>query len=252
MENHEGENGISRRTALAAGTLMGAIMASATGARSDPVASRAAGVPHVVLLGDSILDNAAYVGRDPDVRRQTADLLPDGGRATLAAQDGAVIDGVAAQLRSVPADATHLVISAGGNDALRASAVLESRANSVAGALQALASVGASFGQSYATMLDQAQARGLPTAICTIYEPRFPDKPRRRAAAAGLTLLNDRITREAFARGLTLIDLRLICDRDEDFANAIEPSARGGAKIARAIMRFATGAAPSAFVLANR
>jgi hypothetical protein len=56
-----------------------------------------------------------------------------------------------------------------------------------------------------------------------------------------LTLLNDVITREVFRVGASLIDLRLICDSDEDFANPIEPSALGGAKIARAIARFASG-----------
>ncbi len=44
----------------------------------------------------------------------------------------------------------------------------------------------------------------------------------------GLTVFNDVIAREAFARGLLLIDLRLVCDRDEDFANPIELSARRG------------------------
>jgi hypothetical protein len=36
-------------------------------------------------------------------------------------------------------------------------------------------------------------------------------------------------------RGLPLIDLRLICNDDADFANPIEPSVQGGAKIAAAI-----------------
>jgi hypothetical protein len=33
-----------------------------------------------------------------------------------------------------------------------------------------------------------------------------------------------------------VIDLRLIFDADEDYANPIEPSAKGGAKIATAIL----------------
>jgi hypothetical protein len=231
---------------------MGILPARAAKASNPDASARRAGAVHVILLGDSILDNAAYVGRDPDVRRQTADLLPNGGQATLVARDGAVIANVSGQLRDIPDDATHLVISVGGNDALRASSVLESRANSVAGALDSLTAVAEIFASDYAAMLDEAGSRKLPTAICTIYEPRFPDERRRRAAAAGLALLNDRITREAFARGHTLIDLRLICDRDEDFANAIEPSAHGGAKIARAIMRFATAAQHSAVVFSNK
>ncbi len=52
-------------------------------------------------------------------------------------------------------------------------------------------------------------------------------------------MFNDVITRAAFARGLPLLDLRLICSRDEDFANPIEPSVRGGDKIAAAIAELA-------------
>lgn len=44
---------------------------------------------HVVLPGDSIFDNAAYV-RGPDMAAQLRAALPDGWRATLLAVDGAV------------------------------------------------------------------------------------------------------------------------------------------------------------------
>jgi hypothetical protein len=73
---------------------------------------------HVVLLGDSVFDNAAYVAGGPDVVTQLRGLLPPGWQATLLALDGGVISGVAGQLRSLPRDATHLVISVGGDDAL--------------------------------------------------------------------------------------------------------------------------------------
>jgi lysophospholipase L1-like esterase len=206
---------------------------------------------HVVLLGDSIFDNAAYVGSDPDVVRQVRQLLPEGWRATLNARDGSVIADIPAQLRALPPDATHLVISIGGNDALLQSGVLQEAADSVADAIEKLAAVRESFQRAYAAMLEHALTRGLPTAVCTIYEPRYPEPRLRRAAATALTLLNDAITREAFARGATLIDLRLVCDRDEDFANPVEPSARGGAKIARAIAGFVRETKPSSAVIAK-
>jgi hypothetical protein len=53
-------------------------------------------------------------------------------------------------------------------------------------------------------------------------------------------LFNDVITRTAFAIGAALIDLRLICDADEDYANPIEPSVQGGDKIASAIATWAS------------
>jgi hypothetical protein len=95
------------------------------------------------------------------------------------------------------------------------------------------------FERDYGAMLEGVLERGLATAVCTIYDARFSDPLRRRLAATGLTIFNDCITREAFSRALPLIDLRLICNEDEDFANPIEPSVRGGLKIAAAIAALA-------------
>jgi len=209
---------------------------------------------HVVLLGDSIFDNAAYVGRDPDVRAQLQALLQRAkelSKATLLARDGATIAEIGAQSRKMPTDATHLAVSVGGNDALGAIGLLEAKATTVADALGQLATMGDEFRRDYTAMLDRVAARRLPTAVCTIYEPRFPEAALRRAAVTALAVLNDVISREAYARGLALIDLRLVCDQDEDFANPIEPSAHGGAKIARAILNFASGSAPNAAVFAS-
>lgn len=67
---------------------------------------------------------------------------------------------------------------------------------------------------------------------------------------AALSLFNDVISRAAFSRGLPLIDLRLICAEPADYANPIEPSEQGGAKIASAIARFALGQSGSVVVAA--
>ncbi|MDP9409656.1 MAG: SGNH/GDSL hydrolase family protein [Actinomycetota bacterium] len=193
---------------------------------------------HVVLLGDSIFDNAAYVAGAPDVVRQVRQRLPLGVKATLAAVDGSKISDVRQQLRRVPDDATHLVLSVGGNDALGNSDFLGAPASSTAEALLGLAEIGDEFEHDYRSMLAEVLARGLPTAICTVYYPRFPDPTLQKLAVAGLTVFNDSIVRAAFAHGLPLLDLRLICTEEGDYANPIEPSARGGEKIARAIVEF--------------
>ena len=193
---------------------------------------------HIVLLGNSIFDNGAYVRRgEPDVVRQLRDKLPAGAKATLAAVDGATTAGVARQLERLPADATHLIVSAGGNDALGNIGVLEDSSRSIADALTRLAAIGDGFGRGYRAMLGSVLDRGRPTALCTIYDPRYPDPRLQRLAVTGLALFNDVITRAAFAHGLPVLDLRLICDEDADFANPIEPSAQGGEKIAAAIAR---------------
>src|ERR1700749_1031616 len=101
---------------------------------------------HVVLLGDSIFDNAAYVVVGADVIPHLRALAPEGWRATLAAVDGSVVGDVAGQLKRVPDDSTHLIVSAGGNDALMQVGILEEGARSAAEVLGRLAGVGEGFG----------------------------------------------------------------------------------------------------------
>lgn len=75
-------------------------------------------MPHLVLLGDSIFDNASYTNGQPAVIDQVRARLPAGWKATLAAVDGSTTDDIADQLTGLPDDATHLVLSVGGNDAM--------------------------------------------------------------------------------------------------------------------------------------
>ncbi|WP_210479564.1 SGNH/GDSL hydrolase family protein [Naasia sp. SYSU D00948] len=195
---------------------------------------------HVVLLGDSIFDNKVYVGSGPDVVSQLRQLLPGGWKATLLAVDGDVAAGVPRQLRRLPSGATHLVISVGGNDALRVASLLNERPGSVAEALLLLRGEQEPFARDYAAMLDEALSTGLPTAVCTVYDTP-PSEPAYPVIRTGLAVFNDVITRAAFRRGIPLIDLRLICDEDADYANPIEPSVQGGAKIASAIRSLVLG-----------
>lgn len=197
---------------------------------------------HVVLLGDSIFDNGAYVRRgEPDVIAQVRRRLPHGWRATLCAVDGAVTRSVIGQLRNVPSDASHLIVSAGGNDALRNSGLLREGARSVAEVIGRLTDVRGEFARDYRTMVDAVMERRLPVALCTIYDARFPDPQEQRLVVTALSIFNDVIMREAFARRLPLIDLRLICNEPDDYANPIEPSAKGGEKIAATIAQVVAG-----------
>ncbi|HTN04367.1 MAG TPA: hypothetical protein VL132_20925, partial [Planctomycetaceae bacterium] len=94
---------------------------------------------HIVLLGDSIFDNAAYVPAGEPVIEQLRARLPPESRASLLASDGAVVPSVLRQLEKLPNDATHLVVSAGGNDALEQSYILRSEGTDSSGAFSELA-----------------------------------------------------------------------------------------------------------------
>jgi hypothetical protein len=189
---------------------------------------------HVVLLGDSIFDNASYVPGEPPVVDQLRGELPRGWKATLLAVDGNVTADVPGQLGRLPPDATHLVVSVGGNDALSASSLLNQPVRSVAEGLFRLTEVQSDFRSDYQAMLEAARAAGLPVAVCTVYDS-IPGM--ERVALTGLCLFNDCIVHEAARAGVPVLDLRLVCTDAADYSpvSPIEPSARGGAKIARAI-----------------
>ncbi|MDB5612391.1 MAG: hypothetical protein JWQ22_44 [Devosia sp.] len=194
---------------------------------------------HVVLVGDSILDNGAYVARGGDVASRLRSRL-NGSGVTLLARDGAVIEGAIAQLNDVPENATLLVISAGGNDALRSVSVLLEPARTVAEALGKVLVIRDRFEDQYGKLMDRAQRFDPPTAVCTIYDVLLPNLEQRRLANLALGVLNDVITREAARRRLPLIDLRVMFRSELHFANAIEPSEAGSDLIAAAIVEAMT------------
>src|SRR5262245_40603318 len=125
---------------------------------------------HVVLLGDSIFDNARYVPDRPPVIEQLRRSLPQGWSASLLAVDGHITEDVASQLKDLPSDATHLVVSAGGNDALGESSILREAACTVGEALGLISEVRARFKDVYRAMLKVLCAHGKPAAVCTVYD----------------------------------------------------------------------------------
>jgi lysophospholipase L1-like esterase len=134
---------------------------------------------NIVLLGDSIFDNGAYVGRGPDVITQLRSILPGGWSATLVALDGSVTGDVVGQVGRIPQAATHLVVSAGGNDALSQSGVLQERVGSVAEALGELADLRSDFQGNYRRMLEALTSTEKPVAVCTVYDPCIDGPPRK-------------------------------------------------------------------------
>ena len=137
---------------------------------------------------------------------------------------------------------THLVLSVGGNDALMHLRILEAPVSSMAEAIEALADMASDFERRYRLAIAACLDTALPLAVCTVYNGCFDDRSFQRLASATLTMFNDAIIRVAIEHALPVIDLRLVCDTAEDYANQIEPSSVGGAKIARVIVGLICGA----------
>jgi lysophospholipase L1-like esterase len=193
-------------------------------------------MPHVVLLGDSIFDNAAYTAGGPAVIDHLRAALPAGWKATLLAVDGDTTELVAVRLRELPADATHLVVSVGGNDALSHIHLLEEEYN----VLPEVAEARDEFADRYRALLAAVLGHGKPTAVCTVYDA-IPGLTA--AARAALGTFNDVIVRSAARERVPVLDLRLICDEAADYSavSPIEPSIQGGQKIAALVTRVLAG-----------
>ena len=191
---------------------------------------------HIALLGDSIFDNGAYTAGEPDVITHLRSQLPLGWGASLGAIDGSRIVHIPDQCADLPPEATHLVLSVGGNDALLQADLLDLPVGSTAKALLLFAERRDPFAAAYATLVDSILDHRVETILCTIYEGRF-DPDEAALARVALMMFNDAILRIAFARKLPVIDLRLVCSEASDYANPIEPSGSGGRKIAAAVAR---------------
>lgn len=189
---------------------------------------------HLALVGDSIFDNAAYVPDGPAVIDHIRTLLPKGWAATLVARDGDVVADVEEQLQQLPDDTTHIALSIGGNDALNAQDVFSLPAESVFSALGRLAEMQGGFHRAYRDMLWNVLLLQKPTVVCTIYDA-VPGLSRE--ARSALSLFNDVICREAMAAGVAVVDLRALLQEADDYSaiSPIEPSVKGGEKIARAL-----------------
>jgi len=192
--------------------------------------------PHLALLGDSVFDNRTYTRGEPDVASHLRGLLPPPWKVTLGAVDVATTGDVGPQLDRVPAQATHVVLSLGGNDALLNADLLDLPVRSTAEALELFQERLDAFATSYGYVLDALVALGRQATVCTIYNGNLPAVEARRARVA-LMMFNDVILRGALGVGLDVIELRLVCTEPSDFANPIEPSGSGGLKIAHAIAR---------------
>lgn len=216
---------------------------------------------HLVLLGDSVFDNGAYVGSgEPDVARQVSARLPGGNEVTLLAVDGHLTSDVSSQIERLPSSATHLFLSVGGNDALQhldAIKRFETEISRFSEAIKKLREIQEDFRRAYRPVVEELLGTGLPTTLCTIYNGNFQEAsqqapsqqvmPQQALSLQALVntilpVIGDVIVEAAAENGLPLIDLgRVLGEPDLDYANPIEPSAHGGAKIAEAITEVLSG-----------
>ena len=192
----------------------------------------------IILLGDSIIDNGAYVrAGEPDVPRQLQALLPQH-VVIKRAVDGAVCAEVLSSQLGDLLGTDGIILSAGGNDALQHIDLLEAAAATTAkDVLVRLCAIREEFRRTYASLLDRLAATQAPVMVLTVYNPCFDghgmDATYQQAAESAISIFNDVIQQEAHRRSFDVLELRTLFTDQADYANPIEPSAIGGAKLVR-------------------
>lgn len=194
----------------------------------------------LVLLGDSILDNAPYTAPEPDSTEHLQGLLPQWSVQRLA-RDGARMADVRGQLEKLETRASIAILSIGGNDAIEHVGLLDRSRTSSADIFERLFQIADEFEKRYETLARSVASKSDRTVLCTIYEVQLEPPIYAKLAKVPLAVLNDRIIRTASRLGLDVLELRTVCPDPEDFVMQIEPSARGAEKIARAIAHLVNG-----------
>jgi hypothetical protein len=136
------------------------------------------------------------------------------------------------RVRAIPAEVTHVVICVDGGWAIETSGLLQGSARTIREALYGLASAADEFEKVFVRLIAAATEAGVPTIVCTLVPARYVDPVQERAAAAALAIFNDRILRRAIAAQLSIVELRLICDEDNDYASETLLSHAGVRKVA--------------------
>ena len=194
----------------------------------------------LILLGDSIFDNGAYVlPGEQDVATQLRGKVDHlDWSVDFRAMDGSMSQDITAQLNIRPIQPPcAFVLSVGGNDALDNIELLEDPApHPFSVVLQRLYRIREQFRSDYGNALDDILRFAQPLIVCTIYNPRFPEQSLQEAAETAVSVFNDVIYQEARSRDLQVLELRDVCVSDTHYANPVEPSQMGGERITDAIV----------------
>lgn len=177
---------------------------------------------YLVLMGDSILNNANYV----PIGSSVLDVLELTSNETLCtAKDGARISGLPAQLDLLPSSlnktTTRIFISAGGNDLLLQPDI--DPTTLFATYLTFLRSLKAKLGSVSIYLLNLY----LPSNP-RFHQPPYPDK---------VSQWNNLLVQHSNDVGRTyqVVDIYSLLNSPTDFVADVEPSVSGAAKIAKAI-----------------
>ena len=223
----------------------------------------------IYLLGDSIIDNAPYVKKyEKDVESHLTSMFRCDSQIIIKnrAVDGHTMkDLLDNQLSNEGLnEATHIVMSIGGNDLLQNISFLQmtSKLSEVMdkdarigkwGARELNPSRNKVFEETYFEIIKPMQQKyesivanlsnyRAKLLLCTVYEGDLVDSDEFSdviySSKTMLSIFNDLVYRTAQKYNGDVLELRNIFISSEDYANPIEPSHIGGEKLAKSIVEW--------------
>jgi hypothetical protein len=187
---------------------------------------------NIVLLGDSILDNQLYVSSEKSVVKLIEER--NSGETYCYARDGAKIANVFKQIDFIPRGLNaSIFLSVGGNDILSHFDQCEECFNNK--------NVDDFLDSTFTLYKDLVKSIGVRFSNNKIYllDIYYPDSEQYRRYYPIVTKWNEMLyafaaTEKNVANVIRISDL---LTRDDDFSSDIEPSSKGGYKIAGGILR---------------
>jgi hypothetical protein len=195
----------------------------------------------VSLLGDSIIDNKAYVKENELSVKEHLEQNSSHVFNQLAVDGHTTKDVLRFQLDSLPNLATHQVISMGGNDLLNHISFLKSKVELTPKEVmeQAVCKL-APIKHRYRSIVKKLSQQDSKILLCTVYEGNLNSDIFYRdisfASMAMVSMLNDIIFSTGASFNVDVLELRNIFTVEQDYANPIEPSHIGGKKLASRIL----------------
>lgn len=199
----------------------------------------------VCLLGDSIIDNKVYVGRNELSVKEHLEEMSGAMFKQLAVDGHTTKDVLNFQLNQLPKISTHKVLSIGGNDLLGQISFLKNKEFFTPKEImeQAVCKL-APIKQRYRAIVEKMSQQKSKILLCTVYEGNLSNdllySDIEFASKAMVSMLNDIIYSTGASYNIDVLELRNIFTTPEDYANPIEPSHIGGKKLASSIIDWVT------------
>ena len=178
----------------------------------------------IVLIGDSMLNNSAYVSANQSV----PDLLSKklvGNTLYNFAKDGATINDCYAQLDKISTElnnsTTYIVVSCGGNNILSSRSLKTTNINNL-------------FNQ-YSELLKSIKTR-VPNASVYVLDLYTPTNSHYMSYHEAIDQWNQLLEDNKSYLQYKIINTSSLLVTEEDFSYNIEPSEKGGKKIVEAIL----------------